>query len=220
LVLSITTWDKKSLNKINMQIASIKNYFEAAKPVIEGKLLMEQLRDTSLRDGMTGLYNRRFLEEFIDKVMSQAKREGETYSVMMLDVDYFKMVNDTYGHDVGDKVIVAIAKLLQTSVRDSDLAIRYGGEEFLIMLHNASDEGVTKIANKIHQEFAAIVFEVGMGETIQKTMSIGISNFPKDADSIWKCIKYADNALYKAKTTGRNKIVLYTPEMSEDEHVR
>ena len=220
LVLSITTWDKKSLNKINMQIPSIKNYFEAAKPVIEGKLLMEQLRDTSLRDGMTGLYNRRFLEEFIDKVMSQAKREGETYSVMMLDVDYFKMVNDTYGHDIGDKVIVAIAKLLQTSVRDSDLAIRYGGEEFLIMLHNASDEGVTKIANKIHQEFAAIVFEVGMGETIQKTMSIGISNFPKDADSIWKCIKYADNALYKAKTTGRNKIVLYTPEMSEDEHVR
>ena len=183
-------------------------------------MLTEKLRDTSLRDGMTGLYNRRFLEEFIDKVMSQVQREDETYSVMMLDVDFFKMVNDTYGHDVGDSVIVEIGKLLQESIRDSDLAIRYGGEEFIIMLHNADEKGTMDVAKKIHEGFAELIFDVGAGETMQKTMSIGISKFPQDADTIWKCIKFADTALYVAKTTGRNKIVDYTQEMSESEDVR
>jgi len=220
LVISITTKSVDELNRINAQIPSIKNYLEAAKPVIESRILMDKLRDTSLRDGMTGLYNRRFLEEFIDQVMSQAQREDETYSVMMLDVDYFKMVNDTYGHDVGDKVIVEIGKLLKDSIRESDLAIRYGGEEFVVMLHNADDEGTMKVAKKIHEEFARLIFEVGIGETMQKTMSIGIAKFPIDGDSIWKCIKFADTALYKAKTTGRNKIVEYTSDMSEGEDVR
>ena len=220
IVLSITAKEENELNRINIQIPRIENYFEAAKPVIESRLLMNQLRETSLRDGMTGLYNRRFLEEFIDKVMSQAQREGETYSVLMLDVDFFKMVNDTYGHDVGDKVIIEIGKLLKESIRESDLAIRYGGEEFVLMLHNANDAGTMIIAQKIHENFATLAFDVGMGETMQKTMSIGISNFPKDADTIWKCIKFADTALYKAKTTGRNKIVIYTPEMSEGDEVR
>ncbi|MDQ7068147.1 MAG: GGDEF domain-containing protein [Sulfurimonas sp.] len=181
---------------------------------------MSKLRDTSLRDAMTGLYNRRFLEEFIDTLMSQATREKNSYSVMMLDVDFFKMVNDTYGHDIGDKVIVEIGKLLLGSIREADLAIRYGGEEFIIMLHNASKEGALQVAQKIHQAFAALVFEVGNGETIHKTLSIGIARFPEDGDTIWKCIKYADTALYVAKTTGRNKIVEYTKEMSEMENFR
>lgn len=181
---------------------------------------MDKLRDTSLRDGMTGLYNRRFLEEFIDQVMSQAQRGNETYSVMMLDVDFFKSVNDTYGHDVGDKVIIEIGKLLKENIRDSDLAIRYGGEEFVVMLHNADDAGTMMVANKIHSAFAEIIFEVGIGETMQKTMSIGIAKFPLHGDTIWKCIKFADTALYKAKTTGRNKIVEYSPEMSESDDVR
>jgi len=220
LVLSITTKDIEELNHINRNIANIKNYFEAAKPVIESRLLMDQLRDTSLRDGMTGLYNRRFLEEFIDKVMSQTQREDKTYSVLMLDVDFFKTVNDTYGHDVGDKVIVKIGELLHENIRTSDLAIRYGGEEFILMLHNASEEGTFKVAQVIHEKFSQILFDVGDGKTMQKTMSIGISYFPKDGDTIWKCIKFADNALYKAKTTGRNKIVSYTKDMLEDENIR
>ena len=220
LIISVSTEKEDELNKVNAQIPSIKNYLEAAKPVIESKLLMDKLRDTSLRDGMTGLYNRRFLEEFIDQVMSQASREKETYSVMMLDVDWFKMINDTYGHDVGDKVIVEIGKLLKNSIRESDLAIRYGGEEFVVMLYNADEEGTQRIAEEIHSKFAQILFDVGNNETIQKTMSIGISKFPVDGDTIWKCIKYADTALYVAKTTGRNKIVHYSTEMSESEDVR
>lgn len=220
IVISVTATKESEINEINTKIPSIKNYLEAAKPVVESRILMAKLRDTSLRDGMTGLYNRRFLEEFIDQVMNQAKRENETYSILMLDVDFFKQVNDTYGHDIGDMVITEIAKVLKENIREADLAIRYGGEEFVVMLHNASDEGTLSVAKKIHSAFANIIFDVGGGETMQKTMSIGISKFPEDGDTIWKCIKFADTALYVAKTTGRNKIVEYNAKMSESENLR
>ena len=220
IVISITSPNTEDIDSVHTQIMSIENYLEAAKPVIESKILMARLRDTSLRDAMTGLYNRRFLEEFIDKVMSQTLRDKDTYSILMLDVDFFKSVNDTYGHDVGDKVIAEIGKLLLDSTRESDLAIRYGGEEFIIMLHNADHEGALKVAKEIHRKFAQLSFDVGNGESIQKTLSIGMSRFPQDGKTIWKCIKYADTALYVAKTTGRNKIVEYKPEMSESDTLR
>jgi len=220
LIISITTTNKEEVHKINRNIPSIKNYLEAAKPVIESRILTAKLRESSLKDGMTGLYNRRFLEEFIDKFMKQAQRDGKTYSILMLDVDFFKSVNDTYGHDVGDQVIIAIGKVLRDNIRESDLAIRYGGEEFLVLLHNATKEGAYKVAQKIHHSFAALSFDVGNGETLKKTISIGIARYPQDADTIWKCIKYADTALYVAKTTGRNKIVQYSKEMSENEDLR
>ncbi|MDD2789997.1 MAG: GGDEF domain-containing protein [Sulfurimonas sp.] len=220
LVISITANNVNEINKINAQLPSIKNYLEAAKPVIESRILMDKLRETSLKDPMTGLYNRRFLEEFIDQFMSQAKRSNETYSILMLDVDYFKKVNDTYGHDVGDKVIVEIGKVLHDCIREADLAIRYGGEEFVVLLYNASEEGTLNVAKKIHSAFANLIFEVGNGETMQKTMSIGISTFPTDGDTIWKCIKFADTALYVAKTTGRNKIVKYEAQMSDNNNLR
>ncbi|MDK9693079.1 MAG: GGDEF domain-containing protein [Sulfurimonas sp.] len=213
LVISMTSPERSEVELMKKNIPSIKHYLEAAKPVIESQILMEKLRDTSLRDGMTGLYNRRFLEEVIDKIMSQATRNKDTYAVLMLDVDFFKMVNDTYGHDVGDKVIVALSKILKSSIRESDLAIRYGGEEFVILLSNATDDGVMQVANKIHTSFAALSFDVGTSESLRKTISIGIAKFPTDGDTIWKCIKHADTALYEAKNTGRNKIVEFKAEM-------
>jgi len=220
LTISITTKEISDINTINRYIPSIKNYLEAAKPVIESRILTDKLRETSLKDVMTGLYNRRFLEEFIDKFVKQAERHNETYATLMLDIDFFKKVNDTYGHDVGDTVIAALGKIIRESVRTSDLAIRYGGEEFVILLHNATKEGAQKVANAINKNFAALSFDVGNGETLHKTISIGISMFPKDEKTIWKCIKFADTALYVAKTTGRDKIVAYKKEMSEDEHLR
>jgi len=207
LVISMTAKDEDELKSLNEKIPHLRNYLEAAKPVIESKLLMEKLRENSLKDAMTGLYNRRFLEEFISQFMHQASRNKDTYHIMMLDVDFFKKVNDTYGHDVGDKVITAIGQLLIKSIRNSDLAIRYGGEEFLIMLQNSTDSGALLVAKNIHSAFAAIEFNVGQNEVMYKTMSIGISKFPTNGDTIWECIKCADTALYEAKETGRNKIV-------------
>jgi diguanylate cyclase (GGDEF)-like protein len=205
--------NKVDIARYTSYMPSITNYFEAAKPVIESNLLMDKLHDTSLRDGMTDLYNRRFLEGFIDKIMSQVRRTEETYHVMMIDVDFFKMINDTYGHDIGDNVIVDLANVLKNNTREADLAIRYGGEEFLILLHKSSDDGALMVARNIHKEFGKLHFSVGGGESIQKTISIGMAKFPTDGDTIWKCIKYADTALYKAKNTGRNKIVEFDSSM-------
>lgn len=213
LTVSMTSENRDEVELMKKNISSIRHYLEAAKPVIESQILMERLKDTSLRDGMTGLYNRRFLEEIIDKIMSQADRKKDTYSVMMLDVDFFKMVNDTYGHDIGDKVIVALSKILKDNIRESDLAIRYGGEEFVLMLCNATEEGAMAVAKKIHSAFGALSFDVGNSEALKKTISIGMAKFPTDGDTIWKCIKYADTALYVAKDTGRNKIVEFKADM-------
>jgi diguanylate cyclase (GGDEF)-like protein len=133
----------------------------------------------------------------------------------MIDIDYFKLVNDTYGHDVGDTVIKALSDILKSSIRESDMAIRYGGEEFLVLLRRTTREATMKISSNIHQSFKDKKFSIG-SETIEKTLSIGIAKLPDDSDSIWKVIKYADTALYEAKNTGRNKIVEFTSEMFEE----
>lgn len=215
LILSVSAKDKEEIDEISDYITSMKNYYEAAKPVIESKILMDILRESSLRDGLTGLYNRRFLEEYIEQEQAHIQREKTNYDIMMIDIDYFKLVNDTYGHDVGDTVIKALSEILTASIRDADMAIRYGGEEFLILLRRTTPEATMKIASNIHQSFKAKKFTIG-SETIEKTLSIGIAKLPSDADSIWKVIKYADTALYEAKNTGRDKIVEFTSDMFEE----
>ncbi|MDQ1298605.1 MAG: hypothetical protein QG558_1144 [Campylobacterota bacterium] len=206
LILSYSAKDSETIERYNLLLPSIKNYFEAAKAVIESRTLMDKLRDSSLRDGATHLYNRRFLEEFIDKTAEQALRSHVSYSILMIDIDFFKMVNDTYGHDCGDAVIKSLAEILQTSVRKADLPIRYGGEEFLVLLHNTTPEGALQVGEKIRTQFGVKKYQFG-ADTVTKTLSIGIAHFPGDADSIWKVIKFADLALYEAKNTGRNRVV-------------
>lgn len=212
LILSYSANDVQTIETMNLSLPSIKNYFEAAKAVIESRTLMDKLRDTSLRDGATRLYNRRFLEEFIDRSTAQALRSNITYAVLMIDIDYFKMVNDTYGHDSGDVVIKTLAEILQHSVRKSDLPIRYGGEEFLVLLHDTTREGAINVAEKIRTSFNAKKFQFG-SDTIQKTLSIGVAHFPSNADSLWKVIKFADLALYEGKHTGRNRVIEFEDRM-------
>lgn len=212
LILSYSAKNTETIEHMNLSLPSIKNYFEAAKAVIESRTLMDKLRDSSLRDGATRLYNRRFLEEFIDKSAEQALRSHISYAVLMIDIDYFKMVNDTYGHDAGDIVIKSLAEILQHSIRKSDLPIRYGGEEFLVLLHNTTPEGAMGVAEKIRTHFSEKKFQFG-SDTVQKSLSIGISHFPLHADSIWKVIKFADIALYEGKNTGRNRVVEFEERM-------
>ncbi len=215
IVISILSEDKNKLDVVNKHISTIKSYLDAMKPVLESRILMEKLRDSSLRDGLTGLYNRRFLEEYIDQEQAHILREKINYDIMMIDIDFFKLVNDNYGHDIGDSVIKALSNILQASIRDSDMAIRYGGEEFLILLRRTTSEATMKIASNIHSAFKQQKFAAG-NETIEKTLSIGIARLPEDGDSIWKVIKYADTALYSAKNTGRDKIVEFTSDMFEE----
>lgn len=216
IVISIRPKDRDDFLRIKQLLPIIKNYLEAAKPVIESKILTEMLRDSSLRDGMTGLYNRRFLEEYLEKAASQSSRNKTTYAILMIDIDYFKMVNDTYGHDNGDLVIKGLADTLKENIRDSDLAIRFGGEEFVVMLYNPTEQGAVDVAEKLRMAFAQKSFSVG-SEKIKKTISIGVAMFPDDAEAVWKVIKFADIALYEAKTSGRNRVMRFSNDMQEDD---
>ena len=175
---------------------------------------IQTVEHLNIIDPMTQLYNRRYLENFINKFIAQTERQSDFFTLLMIDIDFFKKVNDTYGHAIGDKVIIAVADVLQKSIRKSDLAIRYGGEEFLVLLHHADKKSAKKVAMKIKNTFEAIEFQANSSESFHKTLSIGVAEFPKDADTIWECIKLADKALYSAKTTGRNKVVVY--ERSND----
>lgn len=187
-------------------------YLREAGPVLEAKRLMEHLRENSLRDPMTGLYNRRFLEDYVGALVSSSQRRKSAFTVLMLDLDFFKQVNDTHGHEAGDKVIKTLADILVRSVRGSDFAVRYGGEEFLLVLTDTGIEPALKVAEKIRAEVEATKVPLPSG-ILKKTISIGVSEFPNDADTFWQVVKYADVALYKAKAGGRNRVVRFLPEM-------
>lgn len=195
-------------------IPYISVYLREAAPVLEAKRLMETLRESNLRDPMTGLHNRRFLEESVETLIAQAQRHKKPMSILMLDLDYFKMVNDNYGHDAGDAVLKALSKVLTGSVRASDFVIRYGGEEFLIILQETPADAAVPVAEKIRLSVSELKVQVA-GGVLQKTISIGIAGFPGDSDTFWQTVKFADVALYNAKETGRNRVVRFTRELWE-----
>jgi diguanylate cyclase (GGDEF)-like protein len=212
LIVHIQVADEEEIVRINEHIPIIKNYFEVAKPVLESKILLEILHNTTLRDPMTGLYNRRYLDQFVDLLSDTNKK----FSLLMIDIDFFKHVNDTYGHDMGDTVIKALAKLLVKMIKGSDIAVRFGGEEFVILLFDLNEQDALRIAQKIRHEFSQVHFKTD-NESFRKTLSIGISRYPEHHESIWKVIKFADVALYEAKENGRDQVVLYKESMYRDD---
>lgn len=197
---------------IKLLIPYIKRYLEEASPVLEARIYMSMLEEQSLRDQLTGLYNRRYLSETIDKIVAQIKRRGTRLGILMIDADHFKNINDTYGHDVGDKVLKEVSKVIQKSIRESDIAIRFGGEEFMVLLMDVEEGASEKVAEKIRRAVEAHKIEI-FGIVIRETVSIGVSEFPVDSDNIWQCIKFADIALYRAKELGRNTVVRFKPEL-------
>ncbi len=209
IMIHVTTKDKENVQNVHDNLPRINDYINEARPEIVSKNLTEILRISSTTDPLTGLFNRKYLDEYIDKAIAQAKRTNSTYGVMMIDIDYFKMVNDTYGHDIGDRVIKMLSKTLSKSIREADIAFRFGGEEFLVLLYNCDSQKVEEIAQKIRLAFEAQNIEANDGKIFKKTLSIGTSLYPSDTDSIWKAIKYADISLYKAKESGRNKVVAF-----------
>jgi len=201
--------------RLHDQIPYINVYLRETAPVLETKRLMESLRDSTLRDPMTGLNNRRFLEEYVETLVASVQRKRTHAAILMLDLDYFKMVNDTYGHDAGDAVLKALSTVLKQSVRASDLVIRYGGEEFLIILIDSESAAAERVAENIRLAVENLKVQVA-GIVLQKTISIGVSDFPTDSDTFWQAVKFADVALYQAKERGRNRVVRFVPEMWTD----
>jgi diguanylate cyclase (GGDEF)-like protein len=205
----------EGLEKLRTQVPFINVYLRESAPVLETKRLMESLRESTLTDAMTGLNNRRFLEEYVETLVASVQRKRSNVAILMLDLDYFKMVNDTYGHDTGDAVLKALAKVLKESVRASDLVIRYGGEEFLIILLDSAGDAADQVAENIRLAVEKLKVQFA-GTTVQKTISIGISDFPNDSETFWQAVKFADVALYQAKDRGRNRVIRFSPDMWSD----
>ncbi len=194
-------------------IPVLRKYLDATAPVLSSLKLLKLTQEQALRDPLTHCHNRRFLDEFISKYEPQSERDGRRTGLLMADLDYFKQVNDEHGHEAGDQVLKQVVNIINESIRRSDLLIRYGGEEFLVMLQDVQDSMAEQVAEKIRARIQQHAFEVGAGAKIYKTISIGVAEYPTDGDTMYKAIKFTDVALYEAKNQGRNLVIRFKPEM-------
>jgi len=183
---------------------------EACALALASIRLREKLADQSLRDSLTGLYNRRYAEETLDREIARAKRESTPLSVVMIDLDHFKNFNDEFGHDAGDVALREAATLFAESVRTSDVVSRVGGEEFLLLLPGASQEDALRKIDKMRQRLKTLeVFH--RGHRLPKLMfSAGVAGFPSDGNVADALLRAADRALYGAKHAGRDRTVVAT----------
>ena len=180
----------------------------------ELEIAKSKLVEMANKDPLTNLYNRRYFNDVADTLLSMAHRQQQEFSIFMLDIDRFKLINDTYGHNAGDVVLKKLSNLLTTSIRQSDVAIRFGGEEFVVLLPNTNIDGAVLIAKKLKEAIENIEIKIPNIDIIKFTVSIGISqcDCSKNAEVIDDLVHKADEALYEAKRAGRNKIVIYSTQ--------
>jgi len=191
------------------QAELIKSNVEFSLQQNELKKLEIELRELSNRDPLTNLYNRRYLSDISQDLLLLAKRNDTDLSVLMIDIDKFKNINDTYGHDVGDEVIKLLSKQLINFVRKSDVVARLGGEEFAIILPNTDVDNAKNKAEEIRKEVELLTIKLENSLSISFTVSIGVSSFNKEVDLEFESIlKKSDEALYEAKENGRNRVVV------------
>ena len=182
---------------------------------LKNAMIHTEIQKVAALDGLTGTLNRGFGMKRLNDEFSRAKRGDYPLTVLMLDLDHFKKINDFYGHLSGDKVIIAAVNEIQTILRDSDIIIRFGGEEFLVVLPNVSPKNATETANRICQNIEKLEIKDGLN-IIKLTISIGISCYSdKNMDNPERLIKYADIALYYSKDHGRNQSTLYTEQLDQ-----
>jgi two-component system cell cycle response regulator len=182
---------------------------------IRKKRYTERLRDNvqqsiemAITDGLTGLYNRRYMESHLGALVEQATARGKPLAAFVLDIDYFKSVNDTYGHDAGDDVLREFSTRIKKSIRGIDLACRLGGEEFVIVMPETDMAVATIVAERLRRRIASEAFAIAQGtKHIEVTISIGLATLDTVEDTAATILKRADQALYRAKRDGRNRVV-------------
>jgi diguanylate cyclase (GGDEF)-like protein len=191
-----------------LEQAHVATLAEQLSLAISNVSLRDTLRHQSTVDPLTGLYNRRFFDESLKRELARAQRSGSACSVVMMDLDHFKRVNDTYGHDGGDLVLQAASRAIQQRVRASDVVCRYGGEELVLMLPDCGAEEAAKCAEAIRLSLSAIVIQHA-GQLISGiTASFGVAQWPGHGDGEYNLLQAADRALYAAKKSGRNKVMV------------
>ena len=167
------------------------------------------LKNQAIRDPLTALYNRRYFEEEVTKQILEAKAKNQPYTVLMLDADHFKNVNDTYGHKVGDKVLIELATTAERALRNNDIVARYGGEEFVVFLPGIHAEQGKIVADRLRESIAGQVVYSDAKQPVHFTVSVGVSS-SEVSDNVDTLIKTADEALYRAKQNGRNRVEVFS----------
>ena len=179
--------------------------------ILRDQELIKESKEKAMIDPLTNLYNRRYLENWFEENLAEITRDERNLSVLMIDIDDFKQVNDSYGHQVGDQVLQGVARLLEQSVREDDLIIRYGGEEFTVILPDTSTATAGQVGERIRKNIAGATLEEA-GPKIQLTVSIGMSSLQSqdmEKRSAEELIRQADKATYRAKFQGKNQVCSY-----------
>ncbi|MFG3818622.1 diguanylate cyclase [Limnothrix redekei] len=205
-LLYLCTPQHDSLSAPKQQLA--RTVAEQVALAISNLRLRETLQQQSIRDPLTGLYNRRYLEEALEQAVCRARRDRSPIGAIILDIDHFKQFNDTFGHDAGDLVLQEVAQFLQSRIRGSDIACRYGGEEMTLILPGATLEETVQRAEVMCQELKYLSLRHG-GQTLGAiTASFGVASFPQHAVTVATLLQAADAALYQAKWAGRDRVVV------------
>ena len=209
-VLNINDGEQDSFEESSLEmVLDISDFISMS---VSNAILYEQTKQLAVTDGLTGISNRPNMEQALQNEFERSMRYGAPLSVVLLDVDHFKGVNDTYGHQKGDEILVAVASLLKKVCRTNDIAARYGGEEFLMILPQSNAQGAFKIAERVREEMMKLSF-TGNETNFSVTTSCGVveldRDFIKNTDQL---IAMADHALYDAKTGGRNKTIIGSVE--------
>lgn len=201
-----------SFQNLSNDSAPSRAYLELMAEALGLALANQRLRDAllekALYDPLTGLRNRHHLEDTLRTQMSQAVRNKEPISCLMIDIDHFKNINDRFGHEAGDSVIKSIATTIQRVVHDSGMAFRYGGEEFLVLLANTDEQAANRFATDIYNGVRELSLRFGLSEIGHVDVSIGVASYPQHAQSD-NLLRAADVALYRAKELGRSRIVIF-----------
>jgi diguanylate cyclase (GGDEF)-like protein len=202
--------DKEHLKKTQKRLAA--TVAEQTALALSNILLRDTLRNQAIRDSLTGLFNRRFLEEMLGKEICRAQRGSQRIGMVMIDIDHFKRYNDTHGHEAGDAVLSALGQFLKEKIRGGDIACRYGGEEFTLIFPGASMEDTLRKAQSLCEEVRPLRPQY-QGRSLEGiTLSLGVAVFPDHGSNAEDLLRAADQALYQAKTEGRDRVVCaHTP---------
>ncbi len=203
------------VNDVAPKPLDVQELMARAKTQIRRKRYSDFLRDSldrslemAVTDALTGLNNRRFLDHQLSIAMARHNRGAEAFSLLLLDIDFFKRVNDGYGHDAGDEVIKEFARRLSLNVRAIDLPCRFGGEEFVVLMPDTESADAVHIAERVRQQVAEAPFTLSDGRQLNVTVSVGVATSQGLGDSPEALLKRADEGVYEAKSSGRNRVVI------------
>lgn len=191
----------------------LESYLSGAASALSNLRLLETTKQQANVDELTGLYNRRFLEEYARKLLAMARRKSQPLGIIMMDLDHFKEFNDVYGHEVGDRILRQFAKTATQAMREANLAARYGGEEFVAILPETDTQGCLRLGERIRLAVERMVVPSGTEKPLpQLTVSLGIAVYPEHGHTLEELLQASDKALYESKRAGRNRTTIYVPQ--------